>query len=160
MNEGISGNQVTADGAGVSAQARLDRDVLSKPAVETVIYMEGINDIGRGTATSADQLIQADQQIIDRVHAAGKCIIGGTLTPFIGASYASPGEGADPLGAEHLDPPQRRVRRRDRLRQGDARPGQPHDVLPAYDSGDHLHPNPAGYQAMAATVKIPQLSCG
>jgi lysophospholipase L1-like esterase len=160
MNEGISGNQVTADGAGVSAQARLDRDVLSKPAVETVIYMEGINDIGRGTAMSADQLIQADRQIIDRVHAAGKCIIGATLTPFVGASYSSPAK------------EQIRAALNDWIRHGGAfdgvvdmdratrDPDNPTVFLPAYDSGDHLHPNDAGYQAMAAAVKIPQLSCG
>jgi lysophospholipase L1-like esterase len=160
MNEGISGNQVIADGAGVSAQARLDRDVLSKPAVETVIYMEGINDIGRGTATSADQLIQADQQIIDRVHAAGKCIIGGTLTPFVGASYSSPEK--EQIRAA-LNTWIRRSGAFDSVIDFDKAtrdPDNPTVFLPAYDSGDHLHPNPAGYQAMAAAVKIPQLSCG
>jgi lysophospholipase L1-like esterase len=160
MNEGISGNQVTADGAGVSAQARLDRDVLSKPAVETVLYMEGINDIGRGTATSADQLIQADQQIIDRVHAAGKCIIGATLTPFVGASYSSP---AKEQIRTALNTWIRRSGAFDGVVDMDRAtrdPDNPTVFLPAYDSGDHLHPNDAGYQAMAAAVKIPQLSCG
>jgi lysophospholipase L1-like esterase len=159
MNEGISGNQTTADGAGVSAQARLDRDVLAKPGVETVIFMEGINDIGRGTATSASQLIQADQQIIDRVHAAGKCIIGATLTPFVGASYSSP---AKELIREALNQWIRRGGAFDGVIDFDRAtrdPDNPTVFLPAYDSGDHLHPNPAGYQAMAAAVKIPQLSC-
>lgn len=159
MNEGISGNQTTADGAGVSAQARLDRDVLAKPGVETVIFMEGINDIGRGTATSADQLIQADQQIINRVHAAGKCILGGTLTPFVGAGYSSP---AKEQIREALNQWIRRSGAFDGVIDFDRAtrdPDNPTVFLPAYDSGDHLHPNPAGYQAMAAAVKIPQLAC-
>ena len=160
MNEGISGNQTTADGAGVSAQARLDRDVLAKPGVETVIFMEGINDIGRGTATSASQLIQADQQIIDRVHAAGKCILGGTLTPFVGASYSSP---AKEQIREALNRWIRTSGAFDGVIDFDRAtrdPDNPTVFLPAYDSGDHLHPNPAGYQAMAAAVRIPQLACG
>jgi lysophospholipase L1-like esterase len=159
MNEGISGNQTTADGAGVSAQARLDRDVLAKPGVETVIFMEGINDIGRGTATSADQLIQADQQVINRVHAAGKCILGGTLTPFVGASYSSP---AKEQIREALNQWIRRSGAFDGVIDFDRAtrdPDNPTVFLPAYDSGDHLHPNPAGYQAMAAAVRIPQLAC-
>ncbi len=160
MNEGISGNQTTADGAGVSAQARLDRDVLAKPGVETVIFMEGINDIGRGTATSADQLIQADQQIVNRVHAAGKCILGGTLTPFVGAGYSSP---AKEQIREALNQWIRRSGAFDGVIDFDRAtrdPDNPTVFLPAYDSGDHLHPNPAGYQAMAAAVRIPQLACG
>jgi lysophospholipase L1-like esterase len=160
MNEGISGNRITVDSAGVSAQARLDRDVLAKPGVETVIFMEGINDIGNGSVTSASQLIQADRQIIDRVHAAGKCIVGGTLTPFVGASYSSP---AKEQIREALNQWIRTSGAFDSVIDFDRAtrdPDNPTMFLPAYDSGDHLHPNPAGYQAMAAAVRIPQLACG
>ena len=157
MNEGISGNQTTADGAGVSAQARLDRDVLAKPGVETVIFMEGINDIGRGTATSASQLIQADQQIIDRMHAAGKCILGGTLTPFVGASYSSP---AKEQIREALNQWIRTSGAFDGVIDfagAVADPADPERLSPDYDSGDHLHPNAAGYRAMAAAVNLEAL---
>jgi len=73
-NAGISANDVTADrcpGCGVSAEAHLQRDVLSQPGVSTVIFLEGINDIGTGAVTSAGQLIAADKQIIARSHADG-----------------------------------------------------------------------------------------
>ena len=54
-----------------------------------MILLEGINDIGGGQATSADQLIAAYRQLIARAHADGKCILGGTMTPFEGAGYYS-----------------------------------------------------------------------
>lgn len=78
LNEGISGNRLLADGAGVSAPARLDRDVLSKPGVDTIVLLEAINDIGGKQATSPEQVIGAYRQLIARAHAAGKCIVGAT----------------------------------------------------------------------------------
>jgi lysophospholipase L1-like esterase len=157
-NEGISGNEVLADGAGVSAQARLDRDVLSQPGVTTVIFMEGINDIGNSVATSADQLIAADKQIIARAHAAGLRILGGTLTPFQGAGYYSDQKetirealnnwirtGGAFDGVVDFDKATRD-------------PANPLAFLPADDSGDHLHPNDTGYQAMANAVNLGALA--
>lgn len=156
-NEGISANEVTADGAGVSAQARLDRDVISQPGASTVIFLEGINDIGNTVVGSADQLIAADEQIIARVHAAGLRILGGTLTPFQGAGYYSDQKEAI------------REQVNDWIRTGGAfdgvvdfdkavrDPANPHAFLPVYDSGDHLHPDDAGYQAMADAVQLSAL---
>lgn len=156
-NEGISGNEVTADGAGVSAQARLDRDVLSQPGARTVIFLEGINDIGNAVVSSADQLIAADEQIIARVHAAGLRILGGTLTPFRGAGYYSDQK---EIIREQVN---------DWIRASGAFDGvvdfdqavrdsaDPQAFLPAYDSGDHLHPDDAGYQAMAGAVQLSAL---
>lgn len=160
-NEGISANQVTADGtgpdggnAGVSAEARLDRDVLAQPGARTVIFLEGINDIGDGTVTSASQLITADEQIIARAHAAGLRILGGTLTPFEGAGYYSPQK------------EQIREQVNDWIRTSGAfdgvidfaravqDPSNPQMFAPSYDSGDHLHPNDAGYQAMANAIDL------
>src|SRR5581483_867938 len=85
----ISGNRVLADGAGVSAQARLDRDGLTQTGARVVILLEGINDIGfadlgLGPPITADDLIAGYQQIIARCHNAGLTIIGGTLLPFKG----------------------------------------------------------------------------
>ncbi len=159
MNEGISGNRLLTDGAGVSAQARLDRDVLSKPGVETVILLEGINDIGGGQATSPAQVIGAYRQLIARVHADGKCIIGATMTPFAGAGYYSD---AKEVIREAANDFIRRSGEFDGVIDFDKAtrdPDNPIVFLPQYDSGDHLHPNDAGYQAMGDAVKLNQLTC-
>lgn len=161
MNEGISGNQLEADGAGVSAQARLDRDVLSKPGVRTVFLLEGINDIGRGTATSPDQLIAAYRQLIARVHAAGKCIVGATMTPFRGTNPPYFTDAKEPI-REAANDWIRTSGEFDGVVDFDKvtrDPANPQMFLPAYDSGDHLHPNNAGYQAMADAVPLSLLDC-
>ncbi|HJP73698.1 MAG TPA: SGNH/GDSL hydrolase family protein [Pseudonocardiaceae bacterium] len=158
-NEGISGNEILADGAGVSAQARLDRDVLAQPGARTVIFVEGINDIGNGVATSAAQLIAADEQIIARAHADGLRILGGTVLPFAGAGYYSPQK--DTV-RQALNTWIRSSRAFDGVVDFDAQlrdPADPARLLPAYDSGDHLHPNDAGYAAMANTVNPNALAC-
>src|SRR6185437_2270285 len=92
LNEGIAGNRVLCDGAGVSALARFDRDVLMQPGVKYVIVLESINDIGIGRSNavpSAGDLIAAHKQLIERAHAKGLKIYGATLTPFDGAAYFS-----------------------------------------------------------------------
>ena len=95
LNMGIAGNQILADGAGVAALARFDRDVLSQPGVKWLMILEGINDMnlaGRGGATAtgpaltADDLIGGMKQMIERAHTHGIKVIGCTLTPFGGAS--------------------------------------------------------------------------
>jgi lysophospholipase L1-like esterase len=150
-NEGISGNQVTADGAGVSALARLDRDVLAQPGVQTMVLLEGINDINVGSVTSADQLIAAYRQIIARAHAAGVRIIGGTLTPFV---TLPPEKQAIREGVNEFI---RSSGEFDGIIDFDAAtrdPANPLDFLPAFDSGDNLHPSDAGYQAMADAIDL------
>lgn len=158
MNEGISGNKVLSDGAGVSAQARFDRDVLSKPDVRTVILLEGINDIGGGL-TDPQPMIQAYQSLIARAHANHTCIIGGTLTPYQGAGYYTP------AGEQVREAVNNFIRTSgqfdsvidfDKATRNPSNPGQ---FLPAYDSGDHLHPSDAGYHAMAAAIDLAQLKC-
>ena len=97
LNQGISGNRLLRDGAGVSALARFDRDVLAQPGAKWLMILEGINDIGLGLragapesdAVSADDLIAALKQLIERAHEHGIKVIGGTLTPFEGAAYYS-----------------------------------------------------------------------
>ena len=93
LNAGISGNRVLGDGAGVSALARFDKDVLLQTGVTHVVVMEGINDIGGARANpspSADDLIAGHRQLIARAHARGLTIYGATLTPFEGAAYYAP----------------------------------------------------------------------
>ncbi len=87
VNQGISGNQVLRDGAGISALARFDRDVLSIAGAKWVILLEGINDINlRGRtdgpdAVTSDDLIAGYRQIIDRAHTHGIRVVGATLKP-------------------------------------------------------------------------------
>jgi lysophospholipase L1-like esterase len=160
MNAGIAGNRVLSDGAfqaGVNALARFEHNVLAQPGVTHVVFMEGINDIGaalQNPTPTAEDIIAGHKQIIERAHARGLKIYGATLTPFYGAAYYSEvGE-------------QKRVAVNEWIRAGHAHdavidfdkatrdPGDPKRLLAAYDSCDHLHPNDAGYQAMADAVDL------
>src|SRR5690348_11289394 len=94
-NMGIGGNRVLRDGAGASALARFDRDVLSQSGVKWVMLLEGINDIGReareaAETTNAEEMIAAYKQLIERAHTHGIRVIGCTLTPYEGANYFLP----------------------------------------------------------------------
>lgn len=157
LNEGISGNRLLHDVAGPSALARFDRDVLSQDGVRYLIVLEGINDIGwpripggkySGDLVSAEDLIAALRQIADRAHAHGILAYGATLTPFGGAFYETPDGEAEREAVNEW------IRTSgafdgvidfDKLTRD---PAHPQQFLPAYDSGDHLHPGDAGYEAM------------
>jgi lysophospholipase L1-like esterase len=158
MNAGIAGNRVLSDGAfqaGINALARFEHNVLAQPGVTHVIFMEGINDIGaalQNPTPTAEDIIAGHKQIIERAHARGLKIYGGTLTPFYGAAYYSEvGE-------------QKRLAVNEWIRTGHAYdgvvdfdnatrdPSDPKKFLAAFDSCDHLHPNDAGYKAMADAV--------
>jgi lysophospholipase L1-like esterase len=157
LNAGISGNRVLGDGAGVSALARFDRDVLMQTGVTHVVVMEGINDIGiarNNPSPSADDLIAGHKQLIDRAHARGLKIYGATLTPYEGAAYYSP-EGEAKRQA--LNNWIRTSKAYDGVIDFDMvtrDPAAPTKFLPAYDSGDHLHPGDAGYKAMGDAVDL------
>jgi lysophospholipase L1-like esterase len=157
LNAGISGNRVLGDGAGVSALARFDRDVLMQTGVTHVVVMEGINDIGiarSNPSPSAADLIAGHKQLIERAHARGLKIYGATLTPFEGAGYWSP-EGEAKRQA--LNQWIRTSGAYDGVIDFDMvtrDPAAPTKFLPAYDSGDHLHPGDAGYKAMGDAVDL------
>jgi lysophospholipase L1-like esterase len=161
VNEGISGNQVLADGAGVSALARFDRDVLSVPGVKWVMIMEGINDIGIGTrqgapdgGISSDALIGGLHQMIERAHAHGIKVIGCTLTPYEGAAYASE-EGEVIREAENNFI--RTSGAFDAVVDFEAvtrDPANPKQFIAGYNLRDHLHPNDVGYKAMADSIDL------
>lgn len=171
-NEGIAGNRLLRDGAGAGALARLDRDVLALPGVTHVIVLEGINDIGwpgakwgehyledPENAPSAEDLIAAYRQIIDRVHAHGAKAIGATLTPF---------EGTDLPGYYSTEKEAVREAVNRWIRGGGAfdgiidfdaairDPAHPSGALPKYISSDHIHPTDAGYEAMGQAVSLEQ----
>jgi lysophospholipase L1-like esterase len=158
-NMGISGNRVLYDGSGASALARFDRDVLSQSGVKWVMLLEAINDIGRvGTATpeapTAEDLIAGYRQFIDMAHTHGIKVIGCTLTPYVGAGYARPeGEAV----REAVNTFIRTGGAFDAVVDFDAATrdsADPKRIRSAFDPGDHLHPNDAGYQAMADAVDL------
>jgi lysophospholipase L1-like esterase len=158
VNQGISGNRVLSDGAGVSALARFDRDVLAQPGVKWVILMEGINDIGLSVTANApitaDELIAAHKQIIERAHIRGIRVIGATLTPFSGATYYS--EEGEAI-RQALNQWIRTGKAYDAVVDFDAvtrDPQNPKQLLAAFNIRDHLHPNDAGYKAMADAVDL------
>jgi lysophospholipase L1-like esterase len=157
LNAGISGNQVLGDGAGVSALARFDRDVLMQTGVTHVIIMEGINDIGiarSNPSPSAADLIAGHKQLIERARARGLKVYGATLTPFEGAAYwTTEGEAK----RQALNQWIRTSGAYDAVIDFDLvtrDPAAPTKFLPAYDSGDHLHPGDAGYKAMGEAVDL------
>jgi lysophospholipase L1-like esterase len=157
LNEGIGGNRVLADGAGVSALARFDRDVLVQTGATHVIVLESINDIGLARAnpipTVAD-LIAGLRQLIERAHARGLTIYGATLTPFEGAVYwTREGEAKRQAVNDWI----RTGKGYDGVIDFDAAvrdPNQPTKVLPQYNAGDNLHMNDLGYRAMGNAVDL------
>ncbi|MEU6357337.1 SGNH/GDSL hydrolase family protein [Streptomyces sp. NPDC047072] len=153
LNAGIAGNRVLLDGAGERATARLDRDVLQRAGVRTVVVLEGINDILQGQH-DPDRIIAGLREIADRAHAAGLRVIGGTLTPFGGfGPYDADKEAA----REGVNSWIRSGGVFDAVVDFDAAvrdPADPQRMLPRYDSGDHLHPGDAGYQAMADAIDL------
>src|SRR5271165_871884 len=160
-DEGIGGNRVLigARCCGASAEARFGRDALDQPGVRDVIVLEGINDIGFSAAAldggvSAAQIIAGYQQLIAQAHARGLRIFGATLLPFQGAGYYT---AAGEATREAVNTWIRTSRAFDGVIDFDAvmrDPAHPLMLNPAYNSGDHLHPNDAGYQAMADAIKI------
>jgi lysophospholipase L1-like esterase len=160
VNAGLGGNRLLAprDGQpyyGVPALARLDRDVFAQAGVRAVILLEGVNDIGYGA--TADEIISADQQIIAQSHARGLRIYGATITPFAGSVV-------DSATAEKTRSDVNTWIMTSHAFDGVidfaaavANPGDPTALNPAYDSGDHLHPNDAGCQAMADAIDLPMI---
>ena len=157
-NAGISGNKVLSDMpcCGERATARFQRDVASQPDVRTVIVLEGINDVDFNA--SAADVIAGLKQIAATARSYGLRVLAGTLTPTGGCSCTNPARSAarDQINAF--------LRANggafDAVIDFDAAlrdPAAPGAILPQYDSGDHLHPNAAGYQAMAAAIDLTQL---
>lgn len=158
-NAGISGNQVLVDGAGQSALARLDRDVLSLPGVRTVVLFEGVNDIKSHSGVTAASLTAGYRRIIDRAHAAGKCVVGATVLPYQGWSeWDTQGDAVRMEVNEWI----RTSGAVDAVADFDKvlrSPYNPQRLLPTFDGGDHLHPNDKGMQAMADSIDLGDLEC-
>ena len=159
-DEGIGGNRVLAGArcCGASAEARFARDALDQPGVRDIIVLEGINDIGYSLGeVSAAQIVAGYQRLIAQAHARGLRILGATLLPFQGAGYYTA------AGEATREAVNRWIRTSgvfDGVVDFDAAMRDPADPLrlnPAYDCGDHLHPNDAGYHAMADAISLDML---
>ena len=173
VNEGIGGNRILHDGAGISTLARFDRDVLSQPGVVNLIVLEGINDIGwprmkpripngeqlkeppfARELVSADDIIGGLKQIIERAHQHGIRVFGATLTPYEGADYyTEDGEQARQSVNQWI----RSSGAFDGVFDFDAAvrdPKQPKRFREGYHSGDFLHPSATGYKAMVEAVDL------
>jgi lysophospholipase L1-like esterase len=164
LNAGVIGNRILHDFVGTGGLARFDRDVLVQPGVGFVIVLQGNADIliprltgNPSEVVTVAQIIQGHQQMIDRAHALGLKIFGCTLNPLEG--YPFPG-----FWTTDLEDKRQSVNLWirtsgaydgvidvDRLLSD---PGHPSRLLPAYDSGDHVHPNDQGYQVMADAIDL------
>jgi lysophospholipase L1-like esterase len=161
INQAAGGNRVLNDGLGPNALARLDRDVLAQTGVRWLIVFEGVNDIGTAEASEAAQkqvaqdLITAYDQIVTRAHAKGIKVYGATITPFGGNTGYDDPTGYREAARQTVNEWIRTSRRFDAVIDFDlaARdPANPRQLLPAYDTGDHLHLNADGYRRLADTV--------
>lgn len=163
LNLGIGGNRVLDEGVGPSALSRLDRDVLAQPGLTHLIFLEGINDIGGAgekPSPSAADIIAGHRQVIEMARARGLRVLGGTLTPFEGAAYYSAAAEAKRQAVNEFI---RTSKMYDAVLDFDFAlrdPSRPTRILPQYDPGDHLHPNPVGYRAMADGIGLPVFAVG
>ena len=161
VNLGISGNRVLRDVAGTSALARFDRDVLSRPGVRWMTLLEGINDITfsaipglASEAVTAEDLIWGYRQIIERAHLHGIKVAGATVMPIEGVVTYTP------RGEEVRQTVNRWIRTSkafDAVIDFDALvrdPADPKKLRAEFDSGDHVHPNDRGNQAMAEGIEL------
>jgi lysophospholipase L1-like esterase len=166
LNLGTGGNRLLLDGLGPNALARLDSDVLVQAGIRSLIVLEGVNDIGLLARTAEvppaahEALVRgaigAYEQIVTRAHTHGIQVIGATILPFVGSEYYHPGPASEAdrqainqwiRAAGHFDA----FIDFDKLTRD---PEHPDRLLPAFDCGDHLHPSPAGYAAMAEAIPL------
>ncbi|MFE6664761.1 SGNH/GDSL hydrolase family protein [Streptomyces sp. NPDC057697] len=154
-NLGISGNRLLLDDDrfGPGGQARFDRDVLSLPGLRTVLVHLGVNDLQQPPSQTDPALVLAGyRQLVLRARGSGLRAVGATVAPFGGWTRWTPGLEAV---RQRINAAVRTGRVFDAVADFDAAlrdPAHPSRLLPAYDSGDGLHPNPSGHAALAAAV--------
>ena len=170
LNEGIGGNRVLHDGAGgngpafgPSASSRFDRDVLAVAGVKYLVLFEGGNDINHpgesaplSEAVSAEDIIAGYRQIIQQAHTHGIRVLLGTITPYAGVgkpeTYAQ--REAKRIAVNRWIMSQHESDAAVDFSSAIADPAHPNAIATQYDSGDHLHPNDAGYKTLADKVDL------
>jgi lysophospholipase L1-like esterase len=166
LNHGIGGNRLLLDGLGPNALARFNADVIAQAGVRYLVVLEGINDIGMlgrsAEATVAqhrdlvNDIVAAYDQIVARAHTHGIKVAGGTILPFAGSDFYHPGPQSE-ADRQAVNKWIRESGHFDTVIDFDEivrDPTNPDRLLPKFDSGDHLHPSPAGYAAMAEAVPV------
>lgn len=155
LNEGLGGNAVLSGGLGPPAVTRVDRDLLGLSSPRWLIVMEGVNDIGVARSEAiANDLIVAYQKFIDTAHAHQIQVYGVTVLPFGKSMYDSPSHEA---ARQAVNTWIRTSGKFDAVIDADAAlrdPTTPNVLLAGYDSGDHLHPDVAGYQKLAGIIDL------
>jgi lysophospholipase L1-like esterase len=154
LNQGVGGNRVLAEGLGVTALARFERDVLTPPGVRWVVILEGINDLGATPPATADALIDAFRHMIASAHERKLRAYGATILPFEGAQYFTP---AGEAARQAFNGWVRSSGEFDGVIDFDAiacDPAAPTRLSAAVDGGDHLHPSAAGYQILADGIDL------
>lgn len=164
LNQGIGGNHLLTDGLGPNALARFDHDVITQPGIRYLIVLEGVNDIGllarngelsrREHDVLVQRILAAYEQILARAHAHDIKVIGATIMPFVGSTYYHPGPSSE-ADRQSVNEWIRTPGHFDAVIDFDKiarNPEHYEQLLPSSDSGDHLHPSPAGYAAMAQAV--------
>ena len=166
LNHGIGGNRLLLDGLGPNALARFDHDVIAQAGARFLIVLEGVNDLGMLTHAGEvpqaehDELVHrmtaAYEQMIVRAHAHGIKVYGCTIMPYAGSAFYHP-DAVNEGDRQAVNAWIRAPGHFDAVIDLDAvtrDPAHPEHLLPQYDSGDHLHPSPAGYTAMANAIPL------
>lgn len=157
LNMGISGNRLLQAGAGPSAESRFQRDVVEQPGVRWVIFADDpINDLGSTRPPpTLRALMDGTEKLIAAAHRNHIRFYCSTLTPFQGANYWTPEEEVTRERFNHFIRGKSSgcdaVIDQDRITHD---PAHPERFLPAYDSGDHLHPNDAGHRAIGDGIDL------
>jgi len=169
VNAGIGGGRMLRDGLGPNLVSRFERDVLGRAGVSHAIVMIGVNDLGglhrnkpddpAARARMLEDLRLAHRQLVERAHAQGVCVIGGTITPYSGSDYYKPAP-VNEADRRQLNEWIRTSGVFDGVADFDAAlrdPAQPELIRKEYDKGDGLHPSPAGMRALADAVPLAAL---
>jgi lysophospholipase L1-like esterase len=174
LNAGLIGNRLLQNSPsdsqfgtalGSSGLHRFEQDALAQPGAKVTIVRIGSNDLGfpnklapKSEAADSGALIAGYRQLIGAAHRHGQAVIGTTMPPFENADlpgYYTPARDAT---RQQVNGWIRTAGEFDAVVDFDAilkDPAHPARLLPRYDSGDHLHPNDAGYAALAAAVPLP-----
>lgn len=160
VNAGIDGSRVLLNGYGPNALARLNWDVLTRSGVRYLIVLEGINDLNlrEKNHQSYDDLLEPLEtgfaQMVTQAHQHGIRVFGGTLLPYKNSRYYSP------AGDQVREAVNNWIRTSGTFdgvidfEKAVRDPQHPSMLAAQYDSGDHGHPNDAGYQAMANIIDL------